>query len=271
MINVNARKLQSKLYDSDDQDSMVSEPGSPPDVAMSSGDEEMGHDDTLLYSQSHDSEERNELPNPARPSFHSRMQQTHRVPTPINPPSSRPGVRPMQVRTNFGGHIRHRHPQENLGNSSDMLEVPSPIDEDEVPTPPSAAEAAGSQFSMLTVNDMDLEPSESVLPTISIDHSQTSPFGEHVQQSLEAESAIADGFEPMESSGGLDAGLVIRKQRARSGALSAGHGSPSPARAEPARPDQMGFGRPRRVLSMGFRADCAKCQARVPGHFNHWF
>ena len=143
----------------------------------------------------------------------------------------------MQVRTS---HVRHRHPQENI--STELLEVPSPIDEDEVPTPPSAAEAAGSQLSMLTVNDMDMEPShERIVPTISVDPSQILPFDQRVENSQEVDSAIADGFEPMDS-----------------------------AVAELVRTDQVGVGAHKRGFSMGFRADCEKCQMRVPGHMNHF-
>ena len=257
--NRNSGAFQKLRYDSDDQSSMISEAGSVQDVAMST-DEEMEDDETISSPQV----QHRRIPSGFWQPWPDRTQ-ANRVPTPILPPSStsRPGLRPVQVRT---GHIRHRHPQENF--SSDLLEVPSPIDEDEVPTPPSAAEAAGSQLSMLTVNDMDMEPSDnSLVPTISVDPSQSLPLGEHAAHNLELDSAIDDGFETMDSPGGLDAGLIVRKQRARSGALSSGNGSPSPVRAEPVRLDN---GARKRGFSMGFRADCEKCQMRVPGHMNHF-
>lgn len=262
-----ARRFDRLLYDSDDQDSMASEYGSAQDVAMSSDDEMMQTDDaTTPIVPCYDARAWQSIP--------ARIQQTHRVPTPILPPlsspSSRPGYRAMQVRTNMKHHVRHRHPQEIFSNSSDLLEVPSPVDEDEVPTPPSAAEAAGSQLSMLTVNDMDIEASHAALPTIAVDPSQALPFAAHVPRSFEADSAIADGFEPMEGSDSLGAGLVVRKQRARSGALSSGHGSSSPSRADAGRPDLYCNGAARRGFSLGFRADCEKCQMRVPGHMNHF-
>ena len=266
--HVAPRRYQKPQYDSDDQSSMVSEAGSLQDVAMS--DEDMEDDDPGSFRNANDHSLSTE---PLNGLWQPRPTRTHanRVPTPIvPPPTSRPGVRPLQMQST---HMRHRHPQENISTPSDLLEVPSPIvDEDEVPTPPSAAEAAeaaGSQLSMLTFNDMDMEPShESLLPTISIDPSQTNPFGGHIKRSFEMESAIDDDLEPMDSLGGLDAGLIVRKQRARSGALSSGHGSPSPA--EPVFPEHSGPGAHKRGFSMGFRADCEKCQMRVPGHMNHF-
>ena len=238
----------------------MSEPGSPQDITMSSGDEDMV-DDAATFSQS---PEDTLLPSsagrlPTSPWF-ARMQQTNRVPTPIQPPL-RPGVHPMQVYTGAKQHIRRRHPQANISNSSDLLEVPSPVDEDEVPTPPSAAEAAGSQLSMLTVNDMDLEPSQS-LPTISIDPSQGLRLDGHPGHHLDVESAI--DLEPMDDSDFRDSRLTVRKQRQRSGALSSGQGPPSPVRAE------MNGATSRRGFSMGFRADCERCRMRVPGHMNHF-
>lgn len=193
------------------------------------------------------------------------MLRTDRVPTPIIPPD-RLSMRSMQVRTGAKQHVRQRHPQENISISSDHLEVPSPIDEDEVPTPPSAAEAAGSQLSMLTVNDMDMEPIESPeLPTISI---SPSTLNHAHEQSHSVDSAI--DMETMDD--GRDARLIVRKQRQRSGALSSGQGSPSPVRGMESRhADMMMNGSAvKRVLSMGFRADCEKCRLRVPGHMNHF-
>lgn len=260
---------------------MMSEPGSPQDIMMSSGDEAMDeNDDTITFLPSQQTDTGS---HPPTSPWHARMQQTTRVPTPILPPPTRPGIRPMQLKTGVKQHIRGRHPQQNISGAwsssqgGDHLEVPSPIDEDEVPTPPSAAEAAGSQLSMLTVNDMDVETSgeNQLLPTISIEHSPSLPFDEqHMQRSLDAEeSAIVDDFDAMDSSGGgltdtgSGGGLVVRKQRQRSGALSSPHGSPSPVRGVPivdAGPSS------KRGFSMGFRTDCERCRMRVPGHMNHF-
>ena len=194
-----------------------------------------------------------------------------RVPTPIIPPD-RLSMRSMQLRTGPKQHVRQRHPQENLSTSSDHLEVPSPIDEDEVPTPPSAAEAAGSQLSMLSVNDMDLEPSEPPggLPRISISPSSLHQHEEN--HTLPLDSAI--DMDTMDDSEFRQSRLMVRKQRQRSGALSSGQGSPSPVRAElRSHMDHRGIetgGAVKRVLSMGYRADCEKCRMRVPGHMNHF-
>lgn len=188
------------------------------------------------------------------------MLQTDRVPTPIIPPD--------RLRTGTSRHVRDRHPQENHSIPSDLLEVPSPIDEDEVPTPPSAAEAAGSQLSMLTVNDMDMEPAETTeLPRISISPSALNPGQNHG-----LDSAI--DMETMDD--GRDSRLIVRKQRQRSGALSSGQGSPSPVRAELRRLEDrnadpmMNGGAVKRALSMGYRTDCEKCRLRVPGHMAHF-
>lgn len=235
---------------------------------MSSGDEDMGVDtDSATFSS-----QSPEAMLPGRPPpnpWQARMQQQNRVPTPILPPD-RPGIRPMQVRTGVRQHIRRRHPQEVLiGSSSSVaehLEVPSPIDEDEVPTPPSAAEAAGSQLSMLTVNDMDIEPLESatdLLPTISISPSQSL----HGQHGLDAMDSAIDVETPMDDVDGRDSRLIVRKQRQRSGALSSGQGSPTPS---PVRANPDAGANSRRGFSMGWRADCEKCRMRVPGHMNHF-
>ena len=249
MLNTpkSGRATHKPKYDSDDHSSMMSEPGSPQDISMSS-DEDMDED---LLSHSPDGPFGGKLPSSP---WQARMQ-ANRVPTPILP-SPRATGRPPHLRT----HVRSRHPQEiNSSSFADHLEVPSPIDEDEVPTPPSAAEAAGSQLSMLSVNDMDLEPRSDV-PTISIDPSQTLPFNEHVERSRESEYAVED-FGRMDSNSMLDAGHIVRKQRARSGALSNGGGSPAPGSGEPSN---------RRGFHMGFRADCEKCRMRIPGHMNHF-
>ena len=255
--------FQKAKYDSDDQSSMMSEPGSPQDITMS--DEDMLDDsDTATFSQS--LAEAFPSNGPAQfgnSSWRAGMMRTDRVPTPIIPPDRMP-MRSMQARPGAKQHIRQRHPQETIPNS-DHLEVPSPIDEDEVPTPPSAAEAAGSQLSMLTVNDMDMEPIQSPeLPRISI---SPSTLNHTLDQNHGLDSAI--DMETMDD--GRDSRLIVRKQRQRSGALSSGQGSPSPVRGMESRhADMMNGGAVKRVLSMGFRADCEKCRLRVPGHMNHF-
>jgi hypothetical protein len=176
-----------------------------------------------------------------------------RVATPFTH-TSRPGSRPLQLRTAMGPrqHVRSRHPQENM---SDHLEVPSPIDEDEAQTPPSAAEAAGSQLSMLSVNDMDIEPAAE-LPSITVNPARNNS----ASPNLEAMEAMMD-------SGG-DAGMTVRKQRQRSGAQS--NGSVSPVRLGAGDHD-MGGTSGKRGFSMGYRADCEKCRMKVPGHYNHFY
>ena len=179
--------------------------------------------------------------------------QTDRIPTPMV--SARPGDRPLQARTGAKTHVRQRHPPETA-SSDPLLDIPSPIDEDEVPTPPSAAEAAGSQFSMLTVSDIDMEATNPV-PTISIDLAQ--PIGmENGHDVYDGDLESTPDMEPMET--GTEA-IVLPKRRRRSGALSSGN---SPVRAGPSTTGN------RRGFSVGFRADCEKCQMRVPGHLNHF-
>jgi hypothetical protein len=240
---------------------MVSEPGSPQDIAMSTDDEEMA-DDSAVFSQARSV---SPLSNHASELTTSNtwrallLQRENRVPTPILPPS-RPSIRPVQLHGEGARqHVRQRHPQENISSSSDHLEVPSPIDEDEVPTPPSAAEAAGSQLSMLTVNDMEVEPRvKTRLPSISIDTSETLRFPHTGDERdvFDMDSAIVDDNAMDSANEGREPRLIVRRQRQRSGALSSGQGSPQPL--------------PKRGLSLGFRADCEKCRNRVPGHFNHF-
>lgn len=225
---------------------MVSEPGSPQDVSMS-GDEDM---DAATFSQS--PEDTHVIqPQAMRQSPWGQRLQTHRVPTPTV--AMRPGARSAQQRAGVRHHIRGRHPQENI--SSDHLEVPSPIDEDEVPTPPSAAEAAGSQLSMLTVSDVDMDEDDPSVPTISIDPARPSNLN-HMESNNDPDSAV--DVEPMDNG---PENIVVRKQRQRSGALSNGN---SPVRAGPSNPAA------KRGFSVGFRADCEKCRMRVPGHMNHF-
>lgn len=226
---------------------MVSEPGSPQDVSMSE-DEDM---EGATFSQSPEDTHVMQ-PQALRQSPWGQRVQTHRVPTPTV--AMRPGARSAQQRTGVRVHMRSRHPQENI--SSDHLEVPSPIDEDEVPTPPSAAEAAGSQLSMLTVSDVDMDEDDPSVPRISIDPARPSNMHTNVDLNNDPDSAV--DFEPMDN--GPD-NIVVRKQRQRSGALSNGN---SPVRAGPSNPGA------KRGFSVGFRADCEKCRMRVPGHMNHF-
>ncbi len=220
---------------------------------MSDSDSEMA-DESAAFSQA-SSLPPNSTPglsNTSSSPWRDRMSQ-QRVPTPIIPPS-RPSVRTTQTIGSPRQHVRQRHPQEyNTANSSDHLEVPSPIDEDEAATPPSAAEAAGSQLSMLTVNDMEVDhASNLLLPSISIDRSATLPLPDEDAIDMDAD----DGFTTPD---GRESRLVVRKQRQRSGALSSGQGSP-------VRPDP-GV---KKGLSMGYRQDCEKCRMKVVGHFNHF-
>lgn len=258
---------QRDKYDSDDQDSMASEPGSP--QAMSDAE-----DDDVSMADSDG--EPSSLPKPSaagaahplQTPWKTRTANGNRIPTPI----VRPGASPIQT------HIRSRHPQEVSSSQpgvqqQDRLEVPSPIDEDEVPTPPSAAEAAGSQLEMLRVTDEmqtdDPERAEDSIPQISISRTR-SP-------------------QPFEMGMGSPTGPV--KLRKRSGALSAGQSSPMRATPEPAFGGAMSgmsgsglangdIGPPggessafaaKRGISMGYRHDCEKCRMRVPGHMNHFY
>ncbi|KAK5128258.1 hypothetical protein LTR85_002925 [Meristemomyces frigidus] len=254
VINTPTASSQQPKYDSDDQSSMVSEPGSPQELMSSADEMDTDMEDTPSFSQS--PEDQYALPKSrelaSSSPWRERVQTRNRVPTPFSHP--RPGVRPMQqLRTGINYHMRQRHPQENF-SSDGHLEVPSPIDEDEVPTPPSAAEAAGSQLSMLTVNDMDIETAD--LPSITVDPSRSLQLDGH-DDSRNAEDS---GME----------GVVVRKQRLRSGAQS--NGSVSPARAGAAMGSELAAsgGGGKRGLSIGYRADCEKCRMRVPGHMNHF-
>lgn len=212
-------------------------------------DEDMDMDDGT-FSQSPEDEF---LPRPhaASSAILGQRLQMNRVPTPMVP--MRPGASPDRIRTGFKQHVRRRHPQE-YSASSDLLEVPSPIDEDEVPTPPSAAEAAGSQLSMLSVSDVDMAGSDGV-PRISIDPAR--PNYTHTGPNADLDSAIDS--EPMDYGSN---NIIVRKQRQRSGALSSGN---SPVRTTPATTTNKRGG-----FSMGYRADCEKCRLRVPGHMNHF-
>ncbi|CAK3826232.1 Hypothetical predicted protein [Lecanosticta acicola] len=254
VLNTPTTAREQPKYDSDDEQSssIVSEPGSPQDISMSDGDEGMGG---ATFSQS---PEDNFITHP-RPAIHSPWGQrlrTERVPTPAVP--MRPGASSPRIRTGPKQHIRKRHPQQNSTGSagstgSDHLEVPSPIDEDEVPTPPSAAEAAGSQLSQLTVSDVDMDESDAA-PTISIDPARPPSVNANKTQ-----QDYSNPLGPMESGAHS---LVVRKQRQRSGALSSGN---SPVRCvDPSTTSH------KRGFSMGFRADCEKCRLKVPGHMNHF-
>ncbi|KAK4541136.1 hypothetical protein LTR36_008210 [Oleoguttula mirabilis] len=259
VINTPTTSSQQPKYDSDDQSSMVSEPGSPQELVSSADEMDTDMDDLPSFSQS--PEDHHTLPNSQPPSsspWRERIQTRNRVSTPFTH-TSRAGVRPMQqLRTGINYHMRQRHPQENF-SSDGHLEVPSPIDEDEVPTPPSAAEAAGSQLSMLTVNDMDIETAD--LPAITVEHSRSLHLDRH------DDGGAAESLHHR-MGGGVE-GVVVRKQRLRSGAQS--NGSVSPARAGAAMGGELaGSLGGKRGLSVGYRADCEKCRTHVPGHMNHF-
>ncbi|KJX94668.1 hypothetical protein TI39_contig4167g00006, partial [Zymoseptoria brevis] len=232
-------------YDSEDDEnsSEISEPGSPQDISMSSDDEADAegqvdsndhyslhpprqHDeatfsalppDGLYRTSSNGAITRSDSPNPW-PSGSSlpRTRQTARVPTPIFPlrtKSTTTTTSPGGVRA----HVRQRHPQEishapfssqdpPSTRSTSHLSVPSPILESaDFPTPPpSAAEAAGSQLSQLSVSDVDmLDPG---VPVIAIERVGSPEF--------------AGRGHGLQVGGGEQGGIVVRRQRMRSGALN---------------------------------------------------
>ena len=235
---------------------MLSEPGSPQVLSADEEDVDMMSDDSdsVAYSQP-----TNRTRSPGfsarTPWGKTQAQSGNRIPTPMNP---RPQTSPVQT------HIRRRHPQETLGG--ERLDVPSPIDEDEVPTPPSAAEAAGSQLELLTVSDVEMQGVERSdgaehLPQIAVSHSQ----GDLSQM---PNSSFANG----------PGSMMVRKQRQRSGALSAaGYGSPmrgaslDGSNMVTMSNDDSNSGSNKRGISMGYRPDCEKCRLKVPGHMNHFF
>ena len=155
-------------------------------------------------------------------------QQTSRVPTPIVHRPVRPRPAPLQnsgkLRTNASDIV----PRSSLSALFDRL--PSPVDEDEPHTPTTAA---GSQLSLLSVNDMDIDSAPTPTSAVSAD--------------VESETDVTTPS--AQSTSHLDA-VVVRKQRQRSGAFIS---SPDVARK----------------FSMGYREDCEKCRNRVPGHMNH--
>ncbi|QIW94852.1 hypothetical protein AMS68_000370 [Peltaster fructicola] len=222
-------------YDSDDQSSLVSEPGSPQPLSHVSDEDVSMHSDDEVASFP----QRLDTPLEATPSRPWRSQlRVERAPTPV--------LSPKLGQRLLSSHVRSRHPQENI--SSDRLEVPSPIDEDEIPTPPSAAEAAGSQLELLTVRDIEMTSDDA--PSIAVQAERSFQLdGSFDQNSMDTLP---------------DPGFLRGKTRARSGALSGGD---SPMRESPG-PDGL---HSRKGFSMGFRADCEKCQQKVPGHMNHFY
>ncbi|KAK6442755.1 hypothetical protein LTR95_001002 [Oleoguttula sp. CCFEE 5521] len=238
---------QQHAYDSDGQSSMVSEPGSPQsldideDADTRMADPELDPPDLAHFSQSAES-------SPTFPISPLRFSSRSRARLDSQGLSPRPNTSPLQT------HIRQRHPQAYL--SSDRLEVPSPVDEDEVPTPPSAADAAGSQLELLTVSDVEMQGADT-LPRISVQPDRMSQAGSNATSNLEYEAMDSDMAEP----------FVIRKQRGRSGALSEGNESPM---RRSLFADATATAKTRGI-SMGFRPDCEKCRSRVPGHMNHFF
>jgi hypothetical protein len=238
---------------------MLSEPGSPQVLSADEEDVDMMSDDSesAAYSQPAN---RTRSPgfsaSPLRTSWKTQSQSGNRIPTPMNP---RPQTSPVQT------HIRRRHPQEN--HAGDRLDVPSPIDEDEVPTPPSAAEAAGSQLELLSVSDVEMQGVEG-----SDEYSHSSG-----QIPLIAGSpSHGDVSQPPSSPFAYGPGsMMVRKQRQRSGALSAaGYGSPmrdANAYLPTTHQGDPNSAANKRGISMGYRPDCEKCRLKVPGHMNHFF
>jgi hypothetical protein len=252
---------QQNKYDSDDQSSMLSEPGSPQVLSADEEDVDMMSEDSdsAAYSQ----------PRARSPSFNSsplhapwktRNRSANRVATPMMP--ARPKTSPIQT------HIRRRHPQENVGG--ERLDVPSPIDEDEVPTPPSAAEAAGSQLELLTVSDVEMQ---------GVEHGDSLADGiEHLPQVAVSQSQSTISQMPNSSFANGPGSMMVRKQRQRSGALSAaGYGSPmrgaslDGSNMVTTDTGDANVGGNKRGISMGYRPDCEKCRLKVPGHMNHFF
>ncbi|SMQ48356.1 unnamed protein product [Zymoseptoria tritici ST99CH_1A5] len=283
-------------YDSEDDEnsSEISEPGSPQDISMSSGDEGEALDDStdhyslhpprqhdeatfsasppdgLYQTSSNGAITRSDSPNPW-PSSSSlpRTRQTTRVPTPIFPLRTKSTTAsPNGVRA----HVRQRHPQEISHapsaqdpptKSTSHLSVPSPILESaDFPTPPpSAAEAAGSQLSQLSVSDVDmLDPG---VPAIAIERVGSPEFAGRVH-------GLAVG-------GGEQGGIVVRRQRMRSGALNGGErtggrgGEGLKGLDGEGGGGGAGQGGGKRGFSIGYRPDCEKCRERVPGHMNHFW
>ncbi|KAK6436268.1 hypothetical protein LTR95_007544 [Oleoguttula sp. CCFEE 5521] len=238
---------QQHTYDSDDQSSMVSEPGSPQSLDIDEDadtrmmDSEIDPPDLAHFSQSAES-------SPTFPISPLRFSSRSRARLDSQGLSPRPNTSPLQT------HIRQRHPQAYL--SSDRWEVPSPVDEDEVPTPPSAADAAGSQLELLTVSDVEMQGANT-LPRISVQPDRSMQMGQSSTNAPEYETMDSDVAEP----------FIIRKQRGRSGALSEGNESPM---RRSLFADASAIAKTRGI-SMGYRPDCEKCRTRVPGHMNHFF
>ncbi|KAF2725038.1 hypothetical protein K431DRAFT_309702 [Polychaeton citri CBS 116435] len=247
---------QQPKYDSDSASSMISEPGSPQDFSEDSDMDVVMDTDEPTANQDSTSPRRSAFSSSSSPWKAQPRIRQERKPTPFSP-LARAGVQ-SPSRLKMGNHVRDRHPQQNF--TSDRLEVPSPIDEDEVPTPPSAAEAAGSQFSMLSVSDVNMDddgmPADRSIPTINIDptHSMT-PVGIGDEHAILPDDSDAEGMDASDSNTLPE--MVVRKQRQRSGALSSPRATPDPGPSN------------KRTFLMGFRADCEKCRMRVPGHMNH--
>ncbi|KAM0720729.1 hypothetical protein Q7P37_004866 [Cladosporium fusiforme] len=236
---------QQNKYDSDDQSSMLSEPGSP--QALSADEDD---DIDMLMSEDSDSPDSPDFSqppptggspsssftnsNPRLPSWKIRTQlqtpnanSNNRIPTPIVPPL--------------------HHPAQNQPHPN--------AHEDEVPTPPSAAEAAGSQLELLSVSDVEMGGAAVPDDPPQITLSLSSHPGAASRQSHFADPP-GNG--------------MVRKQRQRSGALSSGCGSPM-LDSTAGSADAAEAGINKRGISMGYRPDCEKCRLRVPGHMNHFF
>lgn len=170
--------------------SNVSDAGSSTDINMDSDDEAEDAEEEFRMTLSHSPEDSSLWS--MRPSLRqiksvSQHQPSSRVATPMVFNTARP--RPAPLQTSFGqtpDSMGHSNASNNVPISKPTTiadRLPSPIDEDEPHTPTTAA---GSQLSLLTVNDMDID--------------------------VETPST------PGPRSSNLDA-VVVRKQRQRSGAF----------------------------------------------------
>ncbi|KAK4946666.1 hypothetical protein LTR66_014260 [Elasticomyces elasticus] len=207
--------------------STLSEPGSPQDIDMdvSSSDNDDDDDDDHSPAPSFSHSPEVHFP-PIRPS--SFQPRPSRKPTPIHPPSYsttslRRSTRPLSANPPTSTQQQQQQPDR----------LPSPISEDEPPTPshPSLLPMS-SQLSLLSVH--------SASPT-----SPTSPSSPSSTTTAAAAAAVKLPDDVEMQTPPL---VVVVKQRARSGAMQ---------------------GQLRR-FSMGYRDDCEKCRKRVPGHMSHF-
>ncbi|KAK4990333.1 hypothetical protein LTR66_006844 [Elasticomyces elasticus] len=206
--------------------STLSEPGSPQDIDMdvSSSDNDDDDDDDHSPAPSFSHSPEAHFPTTRPSSFQPRPS---RKPTPIHPPSYtttslRRSTRPLSANPPTATQQQQQQPRDRL---------PSPISEDEPPTPthPSLLPMS-SQLSLLSVHSAS--PTSPSSPTSA--SSSTTTAAVKLPDDVEMQTP------PLV--------VVVKKQRARSGAMQ---------------------GQLRR-FSMGYRDDCEKCRMRVPGHMSHF-